>query len=586
MVYEVDSDTFRALPEHAPVLILGGSMVGLSLSTFLGVHGVHPIVIEKHPSNNPLPRAAHFHLRTLEYYRQVGLEGKLQEESAKHYSRVPQSAFSFTNAGIIAVRDLASRQTAVVDEDITKGLSAVSPSLRLFLAQHSLEPVLREHIESNDSATLCFGTKVESVRQSETGCTVTVSHNGDSRTVTADYLDGYGVLSSSMTIYFKADLTQIPGAVDAIRKNGVIYVNHPELQGFFRLDRDCQGGFLAVMLSGSGANASTYIPKDFDEAHAEEWIRIALGSQTTMPIKVTLLSPWSAQADWSESIRAGRIFVRLLPSTFVRFLILLILTGALVAQLAGDAAHAVPPIGGYGGNTGIHDAYNLAWKLGLVLQKKAHPCLLSTYEEERLPVIKFTVEQAYARYCDRFVGVERAKEKVVDDLRVEIGYAFAGSSAIVPHHSFPIASYSTSIPTEDSNAPTAGPGFRAPHCWLHRAGEKISTLDLYGTDFVLLTPEHAASSWGTAAAAASRSLSCIPIVLYGIGKTTPVSDPGNTFTTVYKLAPGSKQAVLVRPDGTVGARFDGDGDEQMLARVMSSILGFEAWEPTELRSSS
>ncbi|GAA5948620.1 hypothetical protein JCM21900_005192 [Sporobolomyces salmonicolor] len=548
MVYEVDSDTFRALPEHAPVLILGGSMVGLSLSTFLGVHGVHPIVIEKHPSNNPLPRAAHFHLRTLEYYRQVGLEGKLQEESARHYSR---------NAGIVAVRDLASRQTAVVDEDITKGLSAVSPSLRLFLAQHSLEPVLREHIESNDSATLCFGTKVESVRQSETGCIVTVSHNGDSRTITADYvvacdgvkgltrascglaLDGYGVLSSSMTIYFKADLTQIPGAVDVIRKNGVIYVNHPELQGFFRLDRDCQGGFLAVMLSGSGANASAYIPKDFDEARAEEWIRLALGSQTTMPIK-----------------------------------------------LAGDAAHAVPPTGGYGGNTGIHDAYNLAWKLGLVLQKKAHPCLLSTYEEERLPVIKFTVEQAYARYCDRFVGVERAKEKVVDDLRVEIGYAFAGSSAIVPHHSFPIASYSTSIPTEDSKAPTAGPGFRAPHCWLHRAGEKISTLDLYGTDFVLLTPEHAASSWGTAADAASRSLNCIPIVVYGIGKTTPVSDPGNTFTTVYKLAPCSKQAVLVRPDGTIGARFDGDGDERTLERVMSAILGFEAWEPTELRSSS
>ena len=65
--------------------------------------------------------------------------------------------------------------------------------------------------------------------------------------------------------------------------------------------------------------------------------------------------------------------------------------------LAGDAAHVVPPNGGYGGNTGIQDAHNLAWKLAVVLAGTAGPELLQTYDERR-PVGDLTVEQAYARY--------------------------------------------------------------------------------------------------------------------------------------------------------------------------------------------
>jgi 2-polyprenyl-6-methoxyphenol hydroxylase-like FAD-dependent oxidoreductase len=54
--------------------------------------------------------------------------------------------------------------------------------------------------------------------------------------------------------------------------------------------------------------------------------------------------------------------------------------------LAGDAAHVHPIAGGLGMNSGIQDAYNLGWKLGLVLAGHANPGLLGTYEEERLPI--------------------------------------------------------------------------------------------------------------------------------------------------------------------------------------------------------
>src|SRR5437867_12660834 len=65
--------------------------------------------------------------------------------------------------------------------------------------------------------------------------------------------------------------------------------------------------------------------------------------------------------------------------------------------LVGDSAHVMPPTGGFGGNTGIHDVYNLAWKLDAVIRGAVGPKLLDTYDQERRPVADRTVAQALAR---------------------------------------------------------------------------------------------------------------------------------------------------------------------------------------------
>jgi hypothetical protein len=62
------------------------------------------------------------------------------------------------------------------------------------------------------------------------------------------------------------------------------------------------------------------------------------------------------------------------------------------------SAHVFPPTGGFGGNTGIHDAHNLAWKLAAVLRGGAGPRLLETYDQERRPVADGTMAQALARF--------------------------------------------------------------------------------------------------------------------------------------------------------------------------------------------
>src|SRR5581483_4253520 len=66
--------------------------------------------------------------------------------------------------------------------------------------------------------------------------------------------------------------------------------------------------------------------------------------------------------------------------------------------LAGDSAQTLPPNrGGYGANTGIADAFNLAWKLAAVLSGQSKKCLLDSYEEERRPVAWMRFQQIFAR---------------------------------------------------------------------------------------------------------------------------------------------------------------------------------------------
>ena len=124
--------------------------------------------------------------------------------------------------------------------------------------------------------------------------------------------------------------------------------------------------------------------------------------------------------------------------------------------IAGDAAHLMPPNGGFGGNTGIHDAHNLAWKLAAVLQGQASDSCSTPTQAERKPVARFTVEQAFSRYVARtapWLQASQQPEPLVDDLNIELGYLYGSRSA------------GTLI-----FAPLAEPGSRAPHVWLRKSG--------------------------------------------------------------------------------------------------------------------
>jgi hypothetical protein len=335
------------------------------------------------------------------------------------------------------------------------------------------------------------------------------------------------------------------------RNQGVHYVTNPVLRGFFRLDRSGNGGFLVVNLVGDTARpeiVAAYpeapwanVAEGITKERALELLRAAIGVPG-MPLVIEDIATWQAVADVADRYCDGRIF------------------------LAGDAAHVVPPNGGFGGNTGVHDAHNLAWKLAHVVHGTAGPGLLATYDAERRPVGAFTVEQSYARYVTRvapYLGTADA-QPVVDDLYLELGYRYASSAIIAePGDDRP--------PQQHPRECQGEPGSRAPHVWLNRRGDLVSTLDLFGQNFVLLAGPRG-DAWRDAARSTAERLGVgldARLVDDGAGE---LADTGARFCAAYGISPDG--AVLVRPDGFVAWRAaDASGaTADDLAGVLARVL--------------
>jgi putative polyketide hydroxylase len=216
---------------HEPVLIAGGGLVGLSAAMFLAQHGVASTTIERLRSTSSLPRAAHFHLRTLELFRLAGIEDEVRAQSEREF--LPEGA-------IVMMDNLSGRKLADIIASLNQGVDAVSPCRRLFVSQPGLEPILRARAE-RAGAQILAGHDVVDVQQDSDGVTVVTTpvDGGPERQVRGPYLiaadgahsvirerlgipfDGRGVFSNSITIYFTADLRpQLAG-----KPLSVIYIN-------------------------------------------------------------------------------------------------------------------------------------------------------------------------------------------------------------------------------------------------------------------------------------------------------------------------------------------------------------------------
>jgi 2-polyprenyl-6-methoxyphenol hydroxylase-like FAD-dependent oxidoreductase len=510
----------------APVLIAGGGLVGLSTAMFLAQHGIASLAVERLRGGSPVPRAAFFHMRTLELFRSAGIEPEVRRQSLKEFE--PEGA-------VVLMDSLAGKQIAGFIPSLNEGVDALSPCRRLFITQPGLEPILRARAEQA-GARVTEGTEVVGIEQDANSVTATVkeAETGTERRLRAKYLvgadgahsrvrelagiefDGRGVFSNSITIYFHAPMAPL-----LVGKNlSVIYVNNPVLSGFFRLDRDQNSGFLVVNTAGDTSRPEASSPaSDIRQERLIELVRAGAGVPD-LPVTIDGVARWRATSDVARRFRDGRVF------------------------LAGDSAHLMPPNGGYGGNTGIHDGHNLAWKLALVLKGIAGGGLLETYETERRPVGKFTVEQAYTRYVTRSATYLGAKDyqPQVDDFHIELGYLYR-SEAIVSEDGLDRGH-------ESPHESHGRPGSRAPHMWLEWRGQRTSTIDLFGRSFVLLAGAEGAR-WIDAARASAGDFTGLELDTHLVGGPD-LADPQGEFAAAYGLMPSG--AVLIRPDGFVAWR--------------------------------
>jgi 2-polyprenyl-6-methoxyphenol hydroxylase-like FAD-dependent oxidoreductase len=497
--------------ERTSVLIIGGSLVGLSAAMFLAWRGIRPVVIEKHSGSSPHPRAIGFTERTLEFYRAVGIAGQIPE--------VP------VGTRLRRVRAASLTGEWYGESDWTPGQDAqqtgmASPSTGAAIAQDKLEPILRAAAVAH-GADLRLGVEMLGFDQCADSVTVEVRER-DTRKIyriTADYLiaadgadsaireslgiqrRGVGYLRTLRSILFRC-----PEA-DPILLEGIQQFNieQADFRGFLTSYGD--GRWVLIFEDG----------KAFSEVEAGDLVRKALGADFAFEILTT--GRWEMAGRIADRYSDGRIF------------------------LAGDSAHQLPPTrGGFGANTGIDDVWNLAWKLEWVLKGHSSPRLLETYSDERQPIGWLRHQQTFARpdYAP-WVGDALKDEVLYGNDAMELGQLHRSSSIIGAGADLP--------PAASPDVWKGQPGTRAPHVWIEQDGQRISTLDLFAHELVLLTQD---DRWLDAVREAAARLS-VPFkpVLVGVDIRFPADAP---FDERFGVSPTG--ALLVRPDGVIAWRSE------------------------------
>lgn len=532
------------MTEHeTPVLVVGGSLVGMFAAALLARHGIPPLVVERHPGSAIHPRAAMIYQRTMEIIRGLGIEDPVRQESYRRFE--PDGA-------IMSVESIAGNELNWDIPTLNEFVKDLSPTERLFITQNALEPMLAPRARAL-GADIRFNTELVSFAADGDGVSAVIRDRAtkDETRVRARYLigadgnrsvvrqqlgiamRGRGVLSKSITIYFRANIAPLMRG----RNLSVIMVRNEKFRGFFRLEKPFESAFLVVNSFGDPAapDADTW---SLDEEQCRELVRSGLGVDT--PITIDSIQKWECMADVADRFRDGRVF------------------------LAGDSAHLMPPYGGFGGNTGIQDAQNLTWKLALVLQGVADPALLDTYEAERRPVAAMTAAQAHTRYVLRGAPhlAPGGMAPFINDAHIDLGYRYRSPAIFTEPDD-------DGAVTEDPRQMRGRPGTRLPHVVLARAGGKVSSIDLIDGAFTLFAGENG-REWAEAATRAAHSAG-VGCQVFRIGEA--VGDPEGSFCAAVGISPSG--AVLVRPDNIVAWRAAdaGSAPAAVLARVFAAMLG-------------
>jgi putative polyketide hydroxylase len=552
-------------------IVAGGGPVGLSAAILLSRQGVPVVLAERRPTTCTHPKATVLNTRTMELFRHWGIEDDVRERGLPIDHSTAISWVTQLNGFLIGQLDLldAGRK---LDEMLDQ-----SPTVPAICPQDEVEPLLRSHAESYPTAEINFATEVTGFEVDQDGVTATMRDaGGDERRVRAPYLiaadgplsairrglgigvNGPGALGRLVNIYFHADLEPWVERFPSV----LYWVVNPAVHGVVHsLDgsrRWLLNAFLDPDDRGDG---------DYSEDRCAALVRHAIGVPE-LEIDIRSIKPWTMGALVADRFREGRIV------------------------LAGDCAHEFPPTGGFGLNTGIQDAHNLAWKLAAVLRGWAGPALLDTYADERAPVVRMNTEQTVLNARNIMDMLFRRVEDLDglidpgargEELRAELAGAipeqrehfdFQGealgaiyrSPAVVPDGSTPphvrnrITDY----------VPSAHPGARAPHAWLTVDSEERSTLDLFDGRLALLAGPDGAD-WCDAAREVAGSLE-LPIEPTRLGTDAAAMDPAVDVLALYGLE--SDGAVLVRPDGHVAWRSSGADPDPAgrLRRVLDQVL--------------
>ncbi|PEG09381.1 FAD-binding monooxygenase [Bacillus wiedmannii] len=530
-----------------PVLIVGGGLSGLASALFLAKHNVDYLLVERHPSTAIHPKAGGITFRTMELFRELGLEQRIRlAGKALENCRGRIAVHTIAEANKEELAQMRATQYGN-DEKLLQKIEEISPSKQTACYQITLEEMMLQEARTL-GGEISFYHELVSYEQNEQGVIATIRNREteEESIIYCDYViaadgakskirkqlgistEGRGTIGGYyMNIYFEADLSEfIQG--DAF---GFTMVLHPEVLGaLIPVDNERRWIYHVFYDPLKGER-----PEDFTIERCKQIIQTAIGSTNVEPEIVSVL-PWEATESTATKFQDNRIF------------------------LVGDSAHIMPPTGGFGSNTGIQDAHNLAWKLAAVIKGKANPKLLETYHEERYPVAKLTTEYA-SSLLFRAANREEGSLNNMDGLAVTVGYQYC-SKAILDESATPHRMDIVEL--------NGRPGTRAPHFWGMYKGKEVSILDLFGNNFVLLTGVDN-SFWAEAVYDVSSKLG-ININVYRVGVSGDFIAQENVFRELYGIE--NEGVVLIRPDGFIGWRSEKAvvNPDVILEEVMSNLL--------------
>ena len=574
------------------VLVVGSGPAGATSAALLGLYGVKHILITKYGWLSDTPRAHITNQRAMEVLRDLGLEAKaIAQATPQHLMANNVFCESLAGEELGRLYSWGNHPARRADYELASPVSICD------LPQNLLEPILLEAAGQRGSS-IRFNTEFVDLVQDADGVSATVKDrlSGETYEIRAKYLIGadggrsrvaeviglpmLGQMgrAGSMNIIVQADLSKYvahrpsvlywvlqPGAQIGGIGAGLVRMVRPWNEWLFIWGYDIEQG-----------------ERQLTDDEAISIVRNLVGDET-LEVKVTSTSTWTVNEMYAGHYSSGRVFCM------------------------GDAVHRHPPTNGLGSNTSIQDAYNLCWKLKLVLENKAQPSLLDSYSAERQPVGKQIVTRANKSIGDfppifeavgllsstdpsearKNIEARKAPTEEGKTRRKKLYEAIAHKSYEFNCHGVEMNQRYASGAVVSDGTPepafnrdhelyyqaTTWPGAHLPHVWVEQHGVRKSTIDLVGKGRFTLLTGIGGECWRQAAAAVAAAYG-LAVDVVSIGPAG--CDAQDIYADWYRQSEVDEDGcVVVRPDMYVAwrARQAVANASDVLVGVFGQLLG-------------
>ncbi|WP_395054915.1 FAD-dependent oxidoreductase [Polaromonas sp.] len=390
--YTLPEYPFVAPPELAtgevrryPIVIVGGGITGLSLACALAQHGVNAVLLDEDNTvgvKGASSRGICYAQKTLEIFKRLGIYERIAAKGV-------QWSVGRTFAGEDEVYSFDLRQQQ------THSLSQQPPFINI--QQFYIEGFLVEQIQalnaSQPRTDLRWNNRITAFAQNSDFATLSITTPAGDYTLEAGHVIDCTGSRSPFRAWCGASVTAKKGddrwcIADVRFRDAPPVERHTWIEAPFN---DQRAVWQHLMADGVWRIDYQMAPNcDPEEVSREDVVRARLNAQFKRELAqgecdIVWVGPYAYRSECLDQLRHGRVF------------------------FAGDSAHVVSPFGARGGNSGVQDADNLAWKLAAVLQGRAAPALLDSYGSERHEAARqnVLVTNRTARFLRPADGVER-----------------------------------------------------------------------------------------------------------------------------------------------------------------------------------